>query len=73
MGTPYRPWNHDLAACDKAGKGESHGAPPNRLAHVCGYCANVRRITTMHAEVECYSKKSRERGGAGKKQSTSGF
>ena len=73
MGAPCGPWNRNWAACDKAWKGESHGAPPNRFTQVCGYCSNVRRITTTHPEAEFYSKKSRERGAAGKKQSTSGF
>ena len=45
----------------------------NGCAHVCGYCANVSRISTTHTEIAGYSKKSRERGGAGNKQSTSGF
>ena len=57
MGAPCGPWNRDPAACDKAEKGESHGFTPNRFAHVCSYCANVRRIATTHAETACYSRK----------------
>ena len=41
MGAPCGPWNRDLAACDKAGKGESHGSAPNRFTHIWGYCANA--------------------------------
>ena len=61
MGTPCTVWNRDPDACDKAAKGETHGEPPQKYAHICGYCANVRQISAAHPEQRCYSKKASEK------------
>ena len=59
MGTPCIVWNKEASNCDKAQKGEKHGSGAQTYAHICGFCAYVRRVAANHPEHKCYSKKAR--------------
>ena len=65
-GAPCPAWNRGADRCTKAEKGLSHGSGAQRMAHICGYCANVRHVVTNHTEAACYSKKSRPKASSTK-------
>ena len=59
MGAPCLVWNRDPDKCEKAKRGESHGSGNQKYAHICGFCAYVRKVVAPHAEQKCYSKRAR--------------
>jgi len=42
--------------CKQATTGESHKMGENKVTHICGYCANVRKVFAMHSEADCICK-----------------
>ena len=67
-GAPCPTWNRDPNSCTKARRDDAQSTGAQRMAHLCGYCANVRRIVAAHSEPVCYSKKSRDKGSASRNQ-----